>query len=115
MVESEKSVLKLWSNGIRNVVAIGGHELSKTQVEKLIRLEVDEIIICYDEDVFRNENGKVNKKEYLNEARKFIEQQKVSAMVDVNGDILDKKESPADNLDKFKKMLEDRKVLQEGC
>ncbi|MFH0334562.1 toprim domain-containing protein [Clostridium perfringens] len=115
VVESEKSVLKLWSNGIRNVVAIGGHELSKTQVEKLIRLEVDEIIICYDEDVFRNENGKVNKKEYLNEARKFIEQQKVSAMVDINGYILDKKESPADNLDKFKKMLEDRKVLQEGC
>lgn len=116
VVESEKSVLKLWSKGIRNVVAIGGHDLSKVQVEKLIRLEVEEIILCYDEDVFRDEeNGKIDKKEYLNEVQKFIEQQKVSVMVDLNGEILNKKESPADNIEKFGILFEKRKVLQKGC
>lgn len=114
IVESEKSVLVLWSKGIKNVVAIGGHDLSKKQVEKITRLGVSEVILCYDEDVNRLENGKINKKDYLKESNKFIEQIKVSAMVDINKEILLDKESPCDDMDKFYKMYEDRKVLQYG-
>lgn len=110
--ESEKSVMKAWNDGIYNVVAISGHDLSKTQVNKLTALGVSEIIICYDEDVFRNKKGKVSKKDYLNEVNKFIEQQRVSVMVDINGTILNKKESPIDDLDKFKLMYENRILLR---
>lgn len=114
VVESEKSVMVLWSQGIRNVVAIGGHDLSKTQVEKITRLGIKEIILCYDEDVNRMDNGKINKKDYISEANKFIEQIKVTAMVDISGNILSPKESPVDDMDKFNKMYEERKVLQNG-
>ena len=114
VVESEKSVLVLWEQGIRNVVAIGGHSLSKIQVEKITRLGVKEVVLCYDSDVARLEDGKIDKKEYLEEANKFIEEVKVSAMVDIKGDILKEKESPVDRFENFIKMYDERKVLQVG-
>lgn len=115
IVESEKSVMKLMSNGIFNSVAIGGHQLSKIQVEKLIRLNVDEIVICYDEEVCRDkETGKVSKTEYMQEVDKFIPQQDVSIMVDIHGTILDKKESPADCIDKFNIMYGNRIKIKRG-
>lgn len=114
VVESEKSVLALWGQGVKNVVAIGGHTLSKTQVEKITRLGVSEVVLCYDFDVARNSKNKLNKKEYLNEARKFMEQIKVSAMVDVDGTFLKEKESPVDRFDVYEKLYNERKVLQDG-
>lgn len=115
VVESEKSVMKLMSYGIFNSVAIGGHQLSKAQVEKLVRLGVDEIILCYDEEVCRQDDGRVSKKEYMKEVDKFIKQQQVSLMVDVNGTILNEKESPADNKDNFLLMYENRfKINRNG-
>lgn len=115
VVESEKSVMKLMAYGVFNAVAIGGHQLSRMQVEKLTRLNVDEIVICYDEDVCRDKNGKISKKEYMDEVSKFIPQQNISLMVDINGEILQSKESPADNRDKFLKMYEDRiKIKRES-
>ena len=121
VVESEKSVLKLWEYGYPYAVAIGGHKLSKTQVEKLTRLGVDEIILCYDEDAYRyiDKNGekiklkgKDFKNNYKKEINKFIPQQKVSIMVDIKGNILDFKESPADNKDKFDILYKDRKNIE---
>lgn len=114
VVESEKSVLVLWERGIKNVVAIGGHSLSKVQVEKITRLGVREVVLCYDSDVARLENRKINKKEYIEEATKFIEEVKVSAMVDINGNKLKEKESPVDNFENYIKMYDERKVLQIG-
>ena len=111
VVESEKSVLKLWEAGICNVVAIGGHILSKAQVEKLVMIGVTEIVLCYDQDVARKEDGSIDKKEYKKEANKFIEHIKVYAMVDLKNDILDNCESPADNIDKFNLLFEGRKRL----
>jgi DNA primase len=49
VVESEKSVMKLWSNGIRNCIAISGSCLSLTQVLKLEKLNVN-ILLAYDKD-----------------------------------------------------------------
>ncbi|OSA95671.1 UNVERIFIED_ORG: hypothetical protein B2H93_04420 [Clostridium botulinum] len=112
VVESEKSVMKAWEDGIYNIVAISGHDLSKTQVNKLTALGVNEIILCYDEDVFREENGKVSKLKYKIEIDKFIEQQKVSLMVDINRTILNKKESPIDNIEKFNQMYKERILIR---
>lgn len=114
VVESEKSVLVLWSRGIRNVVAIGGHKLSKTQIEKLTRLGVEEVILCYDQDVHRMDNGKIDKSLYLKEANKFIPQIKVTAMVDLKGNILHDRESPVDDAAKFDLLYENKKVLQDN-
>jgi len=114
IVESEKNVMLLWDNGIRNVVAIGGHILSKVQVEKITRLGIGEVVLCYDEDVHRLDNGKVDNKSYREEANKFILQITVSAMVDINGNILNEKQSPSDDISIFNKMLKERKVLQNG-
>ena len=112
VVESEKSVLALWDRGIKNVVAIGGHSLSKTQVEKITRLGIREVVLCYDEEVARLENGKINKKEYIDEANKFIEEVRVTAMVDIKGELLKSKEAPVDNFNNFDRMYEERRVLQ---
>lgn len=114
VVESEKSVLALWDKGIKNVVAIGGHSLSKTQVEKITRLGIKEVVLCYDSDVARLDNNKLNRKEYLDESKNFIEEIRVTAMVDLDGNILGEKESPVDNFDNFKRMYNERKVLQIG-
>lgn len=111
IVEAEKSVLKLWEVGIRNVVAIGGHDISKTQVEKITMLGVLEVVLCYDQDVGRLESNKIDKKVYKKEADKFIEQLNISAMVDLDGTILGEKESPADDIEKFELLFEGRKKL----
>lgn len=114
IVESEKSVMKLFQNGYFNAVAIGGHQLSKSQVEKITRLNLDEVIICYDEEVGRLEDGTIDKNTYKDEVSKFIKQQKVSLMVDFNKSLLLDKESPADNIEKFKKLYENRVKIKRG-
>lgn len=112
VVESEKSVMALWSHGIKNAVAIGGHCLSKKQVEKITRIGIDRVVICYDEDVARGDDGKVNKEQYLDEAMKFIEAIKVYAMVDLDRSVLNEKESPVDDIDKFNILYERKKKLK---
>ena len=112
VVESEKSVLLAYTYGIYNVISIGGHVLSKYQAEKLTALGCKEIILCYDEDVGRNEDGSINMKCYDIERSNFLKQQKVSAMIDFDGNILNKKESPIDNKEKFDRMYKDRVELK---
>ena len=76
-------------------VSIGGHQLSKRQVEMLIRLEV-RICLCYDKDV---------PEEIVQaEADKFLEPIPIYYMYDSDG-ILDEKESPTDNPDKWKYLV----------
>lgn len=120
VVESEKSVLKLWENGIYNVVAIGGHKLSDTQIEKLTRLGVNEIILCFDEEVYKYDIDtqiKFKPKETIelyktNYSSRFIINQTISAMIDFEK-ILGTKESPADDIDKFQYLYEKRIYLQQ--
>lgn len=114
IVESEKNMIYLWSKGIKNVVAIGGHSLSKTQVEKVIRIGIKSVVLCYDQDVARLENGKLDKEYYNKEASKFINGISVYAMVDVNNTILKEKESPSDAIETYLKMYEERKLIKNG-
>src|SRR5690606_25926636 len=81
VVESEKSVMQLWTMGIKNAVAISGHKLSKTQVKKLTHLNVP-IVIAYDASCEIGRDGKVDKDFYRNEFGKFLEQQTVYCIYD---------------------------------
>jgi DNA primase len=113
VVESEKAVMQLWSQGIRNVVAIGCKKPSRTQVKKIVQLGVNDIILCFDEDVGRQEDGSINMAEYTKVSSMFLPCQNVYGMIDLKGNILDKKESPTDNMEKFLK-LDSTKILIES-
>lgn len=105
--ESEKAVMQMWSAGIFNCVAVGSHNISKTQAKKLTHLGVD-IIFCYDQEigVKELENRIVLDKDFWKkEFRYFISGQQVGIMYDKDN-ILNKKESPSDDLEKFSKLKE---------
>ena len=102
VLESEKSVLKLHSRGIKNAVAIGSHCLSSEQIKILIGLNV-EIVICYDKDI--------NLDYVLNECKRFKYIRKCSYIFD-EWDLLKEKESPADKHWKiFKFMSKHRRIV----
>jgi len=66
--ESEKSVLQCHTLGIENVVALGCHSLSPYQVKIIKSLQLDEIILCFDEGI---------EEEYL---KKEVEKLKFSSL-----------------------------------
>ena len=49
--ESEKSVMKAYEMGYRNVIALGGNNISPTQVNLILSLRLDYIVIALDEDM----------------------------------------------------------------
>lgn len=93
--EAEKGVLQLYSMGYCNAVATGGKKVSNTQIDKLTRLCCD-ICFLFDKDVSREEIENI--------ANRFIDSVKVYAVIDTEG-LLDEKESPTDNEEKFKKLI----------
>lgn len=99
--ESEKSVLQMFSYGYYNCVATSGKKVSKQQIIKLERLCVP-IVFLFDKDV---------KQEELDElASRFVDGVTVYALIDkIN--ILNEKESPTDNKEKFKKLLNDKTCI----
>ena len=52
--ESEKSVMQCDSFGIYNTTALGGNQISTTQVEQLLKLGVSEIVLCMDEGLMKD-------------------------------------------------------------
>jgi len=94
--ESEKGVMQLWSKDIKNAVSIGGHTFSKTQIEKISRLNC-RVIVAFDKDI--------SEKEVLKECDKFMHCINVYYIMDKDG-LLGEKESPMDNGDKFKILFE---------
>jgi DNA primase len=96
VVESEKGVQQLWSMGVKNAVAIGGHILSKVQVQKLTHLGVP-IILSFDEGAEFGKDGKFDKNYYQTEFNKFLPQQQLYVIYDKGKKILGKKESPMDD------------------
>lgn len=86
--ESEKGVMQLWSYGVKNAVGIGCHSMSKTQVEKIIRINVSNVVIAYDKDVSIDE--------LIEEYNKLCDFADVTCIID-DCNTLDEKESPMDN------------------
>lgn len=101
--ESEKGVMQLWSMGIKHAVAIGGHKLSKAQVQKLTHLGVP-IVLAFDEGAELGKDGKVDRDYYRNEFNKFLPQQKLYVIYDKSKKILCPKESPMDNPEKWNEL-----------
>lgn len=89
--ESEKSVLQLWSYGVKNIVGIGGKKIGKRQVEMLSRLG-SKICFAFDKDV--------TQKELEEKANMFVDGIPVYAIIDVDG-VLEEKESPMDDIRKW--------------
>jgi hypothetical protein len=117
VAESEKAVMQGWSKGIKNVVSIGGHQLSHTQVKKLTHLGVD-ICLCYDDKadyISKEIDGEIclvkDKEFYQKERDKFLLKQKVYAIIDEHNKVLRNKESPFDRLDKWDELLKMKKLL----
>ena len=94
--EAEKGVLQLWDYGDRNSGATGGKELSSQQIELLTRLGVD-IVFVQDKDVKQEEIEEL--------ASNFVDQIPIYYIYD-NDNILNEKESPTDNPEKWKYLKE---------
>lgn len=92
--ESEKFVQQLYDIGYYGV-STGGTKISKHQVEMLTRLNA-KIVFCYDEDVDEEQLKSI--------ADMFLEGIPVYAIID-KGHILNSKESPSDNPEKFKYLI----------
>lgn len=95
ITESEKGVMQLWSGGYKNSVGLGGKNISKGQIEKLTRLNVP-LYFVLDEDV--------KLIELQNISDGFVQGTKVFALYNDEG-LLKDKQSPTDNLEIFKYML----------
>ena len=93
VVESEKTVMKLWQNGIKNVVAISGADISYNQLLKLERLNVN-IVLAFDKGLNNNHIDK--------QINKFL----IKPIVLNQGyELLNNKDSPIDKgLNIFKKI-----------
>lgn len=94
--ESEKATMQAWSMGYESSISIGGKKISSSQIDKLTRLGVD-LIFAFDKDV--------EKKELEEIAERFVDGMNVYCVID-DQDILDKKESPTDNPEKWKKLIQ---------
>lgn len=94
VVESEKAVMQLYEMGFYGV-STGGSKISKHQIQMLIRLGV-QIIFAYDKDI--------NRETIQDIANQFLEGVPVWAIIDANN-ILDEKESPSDEPDKWFTLL----------
>lgn len=99
--ESEKSVLQCWSQGIRNTCATGGKQISKYQIDILIRLGV-KIIFCYDKDVQQTELEDISER--------FVDGVNVYAVIDKDN-ILEDKQSPSDDPKKLLHLMKNNIYL----
>lgn len=95
VTESEKGVMQLWSMGICNAVATSGKKVSQAQIDKLTRLCAD-VIFLFDKDVTREEISEL--------ADRFIDCVNIYAVIDTEK-VLDEKESPTDNAEKFEYLI----------
>lgn len=94
VVESEKAVQQLATIGVRNAVSTSGKAISKTQVELITRTGCIPIF-AYDQDVQEDELQEI--------ASMFMDGIDVYAIID-RGSILDEKESPSDNPNKWNEL-----------
>ena len=105
VVEAEKGVMQLWDMGIKNCVATCGKKITQYQIDMLTRL-CSCIVFCFDKDVKREELSSI--------ADKFLDWIEIKAIIDKEG-VLSEKESPTDNPQKFRKLLDSScEVIRQG-
>ncbi len=86
IVEGEKSVMKLWSMGIRNVISVGKKGINPHILKKIKALRVD-VVLAYDKDVLESE--------LIKDCEKLNHLTNVSYLLD-DGDLLSGTDSPPD-------------------
>lgn len=87
VVESEKSCMKLFEQGIYNSVAIGASEISEEQALMIRQLGLDiDIVLCYDKGISIED---------IKKNAKVFEGRNVYAMFDTD-DLLEDKQAPID-------------------
>jgi hypothetical protein len=87
IVESEKSVMKLWATGIYNVVAIGNKKVSTNIMRQILSVNCKNLVFALDKDVL--------KKDVKVESSKFRLFRNCFLMIDTKK-LLDEKDSPCD-------------------
>jgi DNA primase len=92
VVEGEKSVIKLHSLGYKNAVATASKNISKTQIDKLLRLNVP-ITLALDADVKKDEIDLI-----VEDLKYPFSLTEVNVIEDKMG-FLEEKESPMDDAD----------------
>jgi DNA primase len=103
ILEAEKSVIKLYSMGYKNAVAIGSKTISETQAELLLRLSVP-ITLALDQDVNDEEiQCNVEKLQYP------IATIPIYVIKDRFGLLLNEKESPCDREEVWEELYRDFK------
>ena len=100
--ESEKGVMQLWSYGYRNCVAVGGHSISQQQQDLIIQSGAATIIIAFDKDV--------DEETVRKEVENLSLYRRVEYILDFNN-ILEEKESPMDNPNKWIDLYERNRKL----
>ena len=95
VTEAEKGVQQLFDKGYCETVSTGGSKVTKCQIDKLTRLCVP-VIFVFDKDVDINQLENI--------ASRFVDGVEVYALIDTIG-ILNEKESPTDNIEKFEQLL----------
>lgn len=101
LVEGEKSVMKLETNGISNAVALGTSHLSKEQMQILLKLRVD-VVVALDKDKNPREDKNLQNLSKYNKCFVIID----------NNNLLKEKDSPIDcGIDVFKKLYEQKEIF----
>lgn len=100
--EAEKGVMQLWDMGVKNSVAVSGHSISEWQLIRLEELDVD-ITIAFDKDVGIDI--------IQNEVDKFETDHNLYYIYDDNN-VLDEKQSPMDNQDKWNILYRNKILYQ---
>lgn len=95
IVESEKAVQQLATMGYRNSVSTGGKTISRHQIELIVRTGCTPIF-AYDKDVEEDELKEISSM--------FMDGINVYAVIDKDN-ILDDKESPSDNPQKWQHLI----------
>lgn len=105
--EAEKSVMQCDSFGVYNTTALGGNQISITQVEQLLKLGVSEIVLCMDEGLMIDA---IKRDIETIKSCLFMRDVKIKVMIDKENKYLPKgsKCSPVDKGKKiFKKLCEE--------
>lgn len=97
VVESEKGVMQLWSYGYKNAVSTGGKNISRHQLDMLIRLGV-KIVFCFDKDVVLEDVIRISDR--------LPDGIPAYYMFDKDNQLTGEKESPSDNKDRWEYLLE---------
>lgn len=101
LVEGEKSVMKLETNGISNAVALGTSHLSKEQMQILLKLRVD-VVVALDKDKNPREDKNLQNLSKYNKCFVIID----------NNNLLKEKDSPIDcGIDVFNKLYEQKEIF----